>query len=84
MKIDPNDREAIWGYNFRSDKKARLYETSVFLFLILPSMALSFFAVKQGALNFVLIAWATILRDAALVCMVDFISIVVVPILGLK
>jgi membrane protease YdiL (CAAX protease family) len=49
-----------------------LYEVSVFLFLILPSMALSFFAVKQGVLSFELVAWATILRDAALVCLILF------------
>ena len=72
MKIDPNDREAIWEYSFRTDKKSRLYEISVFLFLILPSMAFSFFAIRQGALNFDLVAWATILRDAALVCLIFF------------
>jgi membrane protease YdiL (CAAX protease family) len=72
MNINPNDRDAKWAYNLRSDKKAGLYEVSVFLFLIVPSMALSFFAVKQGSLNFVLVAWATILRDAALVCLILF------------
>jgi hypothetical protein len=33
-------------------------------------MVLSFFAVKQGALSFELVAWATIQRDAALVCLI--------------
>jgi len=33
-------------------------------------MALSFFAVKQGALSFTLVAWATILRDFGLVCLI--------------
>jgi CAAX protease family protein len=70
MIIDSNARDPLWEYNFRSDKRARVYEVSVFLFLIGPSMALSFFAVKQGALSFELVAWATILRDAALVCLI--------------
>ena len=46
MNIDPNEWETMLDDNLRSDKKARLYELSVFLFLIVPSMALSFFAVK--------------------------------------
>jgi len=72
MNIDSNELDAMWDDNPKSDKKARLYELSVFLFLIVPSMALSFFAVKQGALSFELVAWATILRDAALVCLILF------------
>jgi hypothetical protein len=35
-------------------------------------MALSFFAVKQGALSFVLVAFATLLRDLALVSLILF------------
>jgi membrane protease YdiL (CAAX protease family) len=35
-------------------------------------MALSFFAVKQGSLSFVLVAFATILRDLALVSLILF------------
>jgi membrane protease YdiL (CAAX protease family) len=72
MSINSNDRDPVWEFNLRSDKKARLYEVSVFLFLIVPSMALSFFAVKQGALSFEIVAWATILRDAALVCLIIY------------
>jgi hypothetical protein len=48
MNIDKNERDPVWEYNLGSDKKARRYEVSVFLFLVVPSMALSFFAVKQG------------------------------------
>ena len=70
MNIDKNDRDPVWEYNLGSDKKARRYEVSVFLFLVVPSMALSFFAVKQGDLSFELVAWATILRDAARVCLI--------------
>ena len=47
-------------------------ELSVFLFLIVPSMVLSFFAVKQGSLSFVLVAIATIFRDLALVSLILF------------
>jgi membrane protease YdiL (CAAX protease family) len=50
----------------------QLAEVSVFLFLIVPSMVLSFFAVKQGSLSFVLVAIATILRDLALVSLIFF------------
>jgi hypothetical protein len=49
-----------------------LAEVSVFLFLIVPSMVLSFFVIKQGSLSFVLVAFATILRDLALVSLILF------------
>ncbi len=44
----------------------QVVEAAVFLFLIIPSLAFSFFAVGQGS-GFVLTAIATILRDLALV-----------------
>jgi membrane protease YdiL (CAAX protease family)/membrane protein implicated in regulation of membrane protease activity len=47
-----------------------LLELLVFLFLILPSMALSFLAAKQGSLGFAIVAVATILRDLALVSLI--------------
>jgi membrane protease YdiL (CAAX protease family) len=47
-------------------------ELGVFLFLIVPSMVLSFFAVKQGSLGFGLVAVATICRDLALVSLILF------------
>jgi len=50
----------------------QLVEVSVFLFLIIPSMALSFFAIKQGSLSFVLVAISAILRDLALVSLIFF------------
>jgi membrane protease YdiL (CAAX protease family) len=53
-------------------KREQLIEILVFLFLITPSLALSFFAVKQGSVGFALTAVATILRDAALVALVLF------------
>jgi CAAX protease family protein len=47
-------------------------ETLVFLFLIVPSMGLSFFEVRQGNLSFVLVAVATILRDLSFVALIGF------------
>jgi hypothetical protein len=56
----------------RPTRRIQLIEVSVFLFLIVPSMALSFLVVKQGNLSFVLTAVATILRDLALVSLIFF------------
>jgi membrane protease YdiL (CAAX protease family) len=56
---------------FNTDnRKEQLAEVSVFLFLIIPSMVLSFFAIQQGSLNFVLVAISVILRDLALVSLI--------------
>ncbi len=51
----------------------QLIEVFVFLFLLVPSMVLSFFLVKQGSLSFVFVAAATILRDLSLVSLVLFL-----------
>lgn len=56
----------------KDNRKEHLVEVSVFLFLIVPSMALSFFAIKQGSLNFLLVAVSAILRDLALVSLILF------------
>jgi len=47
-------------------------EATVFLLLIVPSMFISLFAVRQGSLSFSLTAVATIFRDLALLCLVLF------------
>ncbi len=54
------------------NRKEQLAEISVFLFLIVPSMILSFSVFKLGTLNFVLVAFATILRDLSLTALVLF------------
>jgi membrane protease YdiL (CAAX protease family) len=54
------------------DRKEQVVEVSVFLFLIVPSMALSFFAIKQGNLSFVLVSISAILRDLGLVSLILF------------
>jgi len=64
------------GVNLRNGilpgRKEQLIEVSVFLFLIVPSMVLSFFVIKQGGLSFVLVAYSIILRDLALVSLILF------------
>lgn len=54
------------------NRKEQAIEVSVFLFLIAPSMAFSFFLIKQGSVSFVLTAIASILRDLALVFLILF------------
>lgn len=53
-------------------RREQLREVLTFLFLIVPSMGLSFFTIRQGAPSFVLTAVATILRDLALVGLIAF------------
>jgi membrane protease YdiL (CAAX protease family) len=55
-----------------SYRKRQLVEVSAFLFLIIPSMVISFFVMKQGSMSFVLIAISTIMRDLALVSLILF------------
>jgi membrane protease YdiL (CAAX protease family) len=47
-------------------------EVLVFLFLIVPSMLLSLFVARSGALGFVATALATIFRDLSLVSLIAF------------
>jgi membrane protease YdiL (CAAX protease family) len=61
-----------WGSSTESSRKEHAIEIGVFLFLIVPSMIFSFFAIKHGSVNFTLVAVATILRDIALVCLILF------------
>lgn len=53
-------------------RSGQLLEVSVFLFLIVPTMVLSFFVVKQGNLSFLLVAFTTIIRNLALVSLILF------------
>jgi membrane protease YdiL (CAAX protease family) len=65
VERNAEDRAAWW-------RRLQFWELLVFLFLIVPSMAFSFFAIKQGNVSFPLAANATILRDLALVALVVF------------
>jgi membrane protease YdiL (CAAX protease family) len=53
-------------------RKRQLIEVWVFLFLIVPSLIISLFAVHTGKLSFSLTAVAIIFRDLALVCLILF------------
>jgi len=55
-------------------RQAIVLELCVFLFLIVPSMVLSFFAAGAGKINFVLLAISTIFRDLALVSLILFLA----------
>lgn len=72
MQSNLNNLEENWGSSSQSKRTERIIEVSVFLFLIVPSMAFSFFAVKQGSIGFRLVAVATMLRDLALVSLILF------------
>jgi len=72
MSIDFNTAGFRWVSSVLPGEKEQFFEVAVFLFLIVPSMVLSFFAVKQGSLSFLLVASSTILRDLALVSLIFF------------
>ena len=55
-------------------RRAIVLELCVFLFLIVPSMVLSFFAAGAGKISFVLLAISTIFRDLALVSLILFLA----------
>ena len=58
----------------RFDRREQLIEVSVFLLLIVPSMVLGLFVVRQGGLSFAIVAWATVLRDLGLAGLVCFLA----------
>lgn len=53
-------------------RQVQFWEMIVFLFLIAPSMLLSFLALQQKNAGFVLVATATILRDLALISLIAY------------
>ena len=64
-----NNNESLQS---KPSRREQIFELLVFLFLIVPSMVLSFFAIKQGSVSFALTAVATIVRDLALVSLILF------------
>lgn len=56
----------------QTTRKEQAVEVAVFLFLVVPSLVLSLFAVRKGSLSFVLSAVAIIFRDLALVFLILF------------
>jgi membrane protease YdiL (CAAX protease family) len=69
--INNNDKDTGENKTF-PHRKEQISEVSVFLFLIVPSMITSFFAVQQGSISFVLIALSSVFRDLALVSLILF------------
>lgn len=55
-------------------RKERIIEITVILFLIVPSMFLSFFGLSSGNIPFVLVALSTIFRDLGLLFLILFLS----------
>ena len=53
-------------------RKIQAAEVAIFLLLIVPSMVLSLFVIRQGQLSFLLAATAIIFRDVGLVCLILF------------
>jgi len=60
------------GTSIRTPPRIRLYEVLVFLFLIVPSMVMSFFTASQANMTFLTMVFAIILRDLALLSLVLF------------
>ena len=67
-----NGSESTSSDRLRPSRNVELAEVSVFLFLVVPSMILSFFAFKQGTLSFTLVAFSAMLRDLSLVALILF------------
>jgi uncharacterized protein len=61
-----------WTPDSEVSRRVQLAEMLVFVFLIAPSLAFSFLAASQGTASFELTAFATILRDLALVCLIAY------------
>ena len=74
METSEVDWAEASGASDRPARKESLLEVCVFLSLIVPSMALSFFVTRQGKVDFVFVAVSTILRDFALVCLILFFA----------
>jgi len=72
MTNSVSNENVPWEGDVPSHRKEQFAEVFVFLFLIVPSLILSFFVVKQGGMSFVLIALSSILRDLALVSLILF------------
>jgi membrane protease YdiL (CAAX protease family) len=67
-------REELGDIPCRPSRTELVLEVSVFLFLIVPSMVLSYFAVGQDKINFVVLALSTIFRDLALLSLILFFA----------
>jgi membrane protease YdiL (CAAX protease family) len=67
------DPVKAWEYPDLTTRKVQFIEVLVFLFLIMPSLVLSFFIVQQGAeVTFPFLAVATIVRDLSLLSLIGY------------
>ncbi|MGE5297392.1 MAG: lysostaphin resistance A-like protein [Solirubrobacterales bacterium] len=72
--VESENQVATSNAEIQAARREALFEVSVFLFLIVPSMALSFFVTRQGKVSFAFTAVSAILRDLALVCLIVFFA----------
>jgi uncharacterized protein len=61
-----------WECPDHATRKIQFVEVIVFLFLIVPSLILSFFVVQQGSVSFPFLAVATIVRDLSLLSLIFY------------
>lgn len=74
MKDELEDAPLAEAKTGRKEYKEYLIEVTVFLILIVPSMLISFFALKEAAVSFLLVASSAIVRDTGLMCLVLFFA----------
>ncbi len=55
-------------------RRSQFFEVVVFILLITPGMALSYFAVKQSGASFIFTAAGTILHNVAFLCLIAFFA----------
>jgi membrane protease YdiL (CAAX protease family) len=72
MKIDSSETPSEDAIGVQADKREQLIEVAVFLFLIGPSLVLSFFLTGQTHIRFISTAVLTILRDLSLLSLILF------------
>jgi membrane protease YdiL (CAAX protease family) len=70
MNADEVSRPAGPDWAAAPSPRTQGVEVAVFLFLIVPSMLVSFFITRQGSISFVPVAAMTIFRDLALVSLI--------------
>jgi membrane protease YdiL (CAAX protease family) len=72
MQNSTLNNDKAWECPDHATRKIQFIEVLVFLFLIMPSLVLSFFVVQQGSVNFSFVAVATIVRDLSLLSLIVY------------
>lgn len=73
MKTDSGNTSSVDSVGSQFNRTEQLIEVAVFLFLIAPSLVLSFFVIRQGSISFILTAVSTMLRDLSLLSLILFL-----------